>query len=307
MKIISMLIALGVLAFPAVASAGTIIATVGGWDIIEEDGGCSISMEFEGPGSSNFVFGHSYEHGIGFILTNGDWTSKKDEIYDIRFEVNNMVYTSKALGITHDYQKGFLTVFDEEFGADLEKDMAAGSNLHVFLGDQLIDRLSLEGTSAALASMKTCYARQKRKAIAAEAEKARWQDLPKNPFADENKAVKPGQTTSPVPRGNPGSWINSGDYPSQSLREHNEGTVSFKLTVGANGRATSCKITESSGYADLDSTTCANITRRARFDPMIDRNGNPVESEWSNQVRWDLPEGIEGDADVSSTTTPPAL
>lgn len=95
---------------------------------------------------------------------------------------------------------------------------------------------------------------------------------------------------SAQPRGNPGNWATTNDYPSRALREDREGTTAFRVTVGANGQVQSCTITRSSGHADLDDATCKNITRRGRFTPATDGNGDEVSGTWSSQVRWQIPE-----------------
>jgi len=94
---------------------------------------------------------------------------------------------------------------------------------------------------------------------------------------------------SPQPKGNPGNWANSNDYPSRSLREEKEGVTRFSVQVGADGRVTSCSVTGSSGTPELDSTTCSLIQRRARFSPATDGEGNPTSGSWSSSVRWQIP------------------
>ena len=92
------------------------------------------------------------------------------------------------------------------------------------------------------------------------------------------------------PRGNPGSWATANDYPARALREEREGTTGFRVTVNAEGRVSNCTITRSSGHADLDEATCKNITRRARFRPATDGNGQPTTDTYSNAIRWVIPE-----------------
>jgi periplasmic protein TonB len=94
---------------------------------------------------------------------------------------------------------------------------------------------------------------------------------------------------NPIPKGNPGNWANTNDYPSRALQQEREGTTGFRVTVGANGRVTDCSITSSSGHPDLDQATCSNVTRRARFDPALDGSGNPTTGSYSNRVRWQIP------------------
>ena len=99
----------------------------------------------------------------------------------------------------------------------------------------------------------------------------------------------PPQRANPEPRGNPGSWANANDYPSRALREEREGTTRFRLTVNADGRVSDCQITGSSGHPDLDDAACKNLTRRARFRPALDANGDPTTGSYSNAVRWQIP------------------
>ena len=94
----------------------------------------------------------------------------------------------------------------------------------------------------------------------------------------------------PTPRGNPGRWVSNRDYPSRAEREEREGTTRFRVTVGANGRVTSCQVTGSSGHSDLDSAACSLIERRARFNPATDGNGKDTTGTWSSAFRWEIPE-----------------
>ena len=94
---------------------------------------------------------------------------------------------------------------------------------------------------------------------------------------------------SPVPRGRPGDWANANDYPSRALREEKEGVTRFRVSVGPDGRVTSCDITGSSGTPELDSATCSLVTRRARFTPATDGEGQPTSGSWGNSVRWQIP------------------
>lgn len=91
------------------------------------------------------------------------------------------------------------------------------------------------------------------------------------------------------PKGNPGSWATTNDYPSQALREERQGTTRFRVTVGPDGRVTDCTVTGSSGSPDLDATACAKIRQRARFNPATDGEGQPTTGSYSNAIRWVIP------------------
>jgi periplasmic protein TonB len=98
-----------------------------------------------------------------------------------------------------------------------------------------------------------------------------------------------GPTTQAQPRGNPGTWATTNDYPSRALREERSGTTGFRVTVDTSGRVIDCQVTSSSGHADLDQATCQNVTRRARFRPAME-DGEPVQGTYSNRVRWVIPD-----------------
>jgi len=98
-----------------------------------------------------------------------------------------------------------------------------------------------------------------------------------------------GPSSPAQPRGNPGSWATDADYPQKALREERSGTTGFRVTVGTDGRVVDCTITSSSGSPDLDEATCKNVTRRARFKPALE-DGQPVQSTYTNRIRWVIPQ-----------------
>lgn len=101
--------------------------------------------------------------------------------------------------------------------------------------------------------------------------------------------IMPASGANPVPIDNPGLWVTTNDYPAAALRENREGTVGFALTIDANGKVSGCRVVFSSGFADLDSTTCALITQRARFSPGRNARGIAQTGYYSNRVRWQIP------------------
>ena len=91
------------------------------------------------------------------------------------------------------------------------------------------------------------------------------------------------------PKNNPGSWATTNDYPSRALSQEREGTTSFRVTVGSDGKVSDCQVTGSSGHGDLDAATCSNVKRRARFDAAKDKDGNPTSGSYANRVTWRIP------------------
>jgi protein TonB len=92
------------------------------------------------------------------------------------------------------------------------------------------------------------------------------------------------------PSNDPGAWVTTNDYRSSWINREMVGTASFKVQVGANGRAESCLITRSSGHDVLDKATCDLISKRARFQPAKNSKGEKVGGSYSSSVRWQLPE-----------------
>ncbi len=66
------------------------------------------------------------------------------------------------------------------------------------------------------------------------------------------------------------------DYPRSASRARAGGTVIARFAVGADGRATGCRVTRSSGHADLDATTCRLIEKRFRYAPARGADGRAV-------------------------------
>lgn len=93
-----------------------------------------------------------------------------------------------------------------------------------------------------------------------------------------------------VPRGNPAGWVSDSDYPARDLREGSQGRVGFALSLGADGRVTSCRVTSSSGHAGLDEATCTLVARRARFSPAVGPDGLASAGSYSGTIRWVIPD-----------------
>ena len=110
---------------------------------------------------------------------------------------------------------------------------------------------------------------------------------------------RPNPVPSPVPSftpkaarplGNTANWVTTNDYPTSGLRGEHEGSTRYRLSVDTAGKVTNCAVTASSGFADLDSATCATLARRAKFTPATDDSGAKVAGSYSGTVTWRLPE-----------------
>jgi TonB family protein len=80
------------------------------------------------------------------------------------------------------------------------------------------------------------------------------------------------------------------DYPESAVRNQEQGSVAFRLRVGADGRPAGCSVTGSSGSTILDTTTCALLMERARFEPARDGRGRATTDELNGRIVWRLPD-----------------
>lgn len=96
-----------------------------------------------------------------------------------------------------------------------------------------------------------------------------------------------------IPKGDPADWITVQDWPEHPVRTVEQGTVEFRLEIGRDGRPAACRITQSSGFDALDSTTCILLMRRAKFWPATNDKSEPVDGSWSGRMHWDYPDDEE--------------
>ena len=82
--------------------------------------------------------------------------------------------------------------------------------------------------------------------------------------------------------------IRDSDYPDAAYDARAGGVVQLSFVVMPNGRVRNCKVTRSSGRADLDSTTCRLIERRFRYRPARDADGKPIAETVRGRHVWEV-------------------
>ncbi len=89
---------------------------------------------------------------------------------------------------------------------------------------------------------------------------------------------------------NQGRWARQiqDNYPRSAERAGEEGSVGVRVTIGADGRVSNCTVTSSSGSSALDSGACDGMRRYARFNPALDRAGNPITDTYSTRIVYQL-------------------
>jgi protein TonB len=76
------------------------------------------------------------------------------------------------------------------------------------------------------------------------------------------------------------------DYPEAAARVRAAGTVFIRFRIGSDGRVHDCRVTRSSGFAVLDSTTCRLVEQRFRYIPARDGAGRAVDDSASTSFTW---------------------
>lgn len=90
------------------------------------------------------------------------------------------------------------------------------------------------------------------------------------------------------PLQSPGEWIKSFDYPRDMLFAGQPALVSFRLSVGADGVPTACHIQVTTRAKSFDDAVCKSVMKRARFEPALDAQGQPLASFYQNSVRFEI-------------------
>ena len=90
-------------------------------------------------------------------------------------------------------------------------------------------------------------------------------------------------------KANLASYVSDEDYPTNAVRNEEQGTTRFRLAVGPDGKVKDCTVTSSSGSSALDSTTCRLMKQRARFTPARNNRDEATSDTVASAIRWVLP------------------
>jgi protein TonB len=76
------------------------------------------------------------------------------------------------------------------------------------------------------------------------------------------------------------------DFPKKTRSLRAGHAVTVEMTVGADGRASGCRVVKPSPDAEADRIVCELAEKRFRFRPKTDSAGNPVAARYRWQQRW---------------------
>jgi TonB family protein len=83
-------------------------------------------------------------------------------------------------------------------------------------------------------------------------------------------------------------WVKNTDYPTDLVLQGIQGTTRVRFLVDIEGRASDCRLIQSSGSVDLDSITCSVIVKRARYLPAKTTDGTAVPSIVALSFSWEI-------------------
>jgi TonB family protein len=109
-------------------------------------------------------------------------------------------------------------------------------------------------------------------------------------------------STPPSPRSSRNAEFLQKNYPPVALARGEQGRVAFEITVEPDGFLSSCVITKSSGFPNLDRETCDFLVKYARPNPARSAEGRAVQVTQQGHIDWKLPAGVRQLASAKATT-----
>ncbi|MDB5662158.1 MAG: hypothetical protein JWN59_496 [Sphingomonas bacterium] len=155
---------------------------VGGWTVAasKDAKGCFLTREYDHAGETTLLLGLDSDGTNHLSVLNTNWSIKAKDRLELTFRLSNGSFPRHfAVGIATGGKQGFVTSFGTEFPAQF----GASRSLHIFRGDVPVERLTLDGSGAAVAALRNCVDVQRTRPAVAAAEKRPSDTIPEDPFA----------------------------------------------------------------------------------------------------------------------------
>jgi hypothetical protein len=155
---------------------------IGSWTIsASKDGkGCFLTREYDRTGATTLLLGLDSDGTNHLSVLNANWSIRPKDRLELTFRLSTSSFPKHfAVGMAADGKQGFVT----SFGAKFPAQFAGSRALDIFRGDVPVERLSLEGSGAAVAELRRCVAAQRAKPAATADEAGDPDSIPKDPFA----------------------------------------------------------------------------------------------------------------------------
>lgn len=281
-----------ILLMPTKAYAAASWGAVEGWEVFEasDSSYCGMAMKYEGKGRTTLIYAKKPDNSVDIIVQNSNWTSKKTDQYQMSLVFDDSTYDVHAIGTGENYQsKGFGLTLAPESAKIIASKISHSSGLRIYLGDNLVDDLSLKGTASAIKVIDICLDLISIEQAAAAREKAKLAHIPDDPFANPAIPSAPKLVIKSRPVTAKSGYIDSNDYPADALEKRIGGQVQILLTINEYSQPVKCKIISGSGNKSLDNSTCLIVAKRLRFDAALDENGKATTGTIEKTVIWSPP------------------
>jgi hypothetical protein len=155
---------------------------IGDWTVAasKDQKGCFLTRDYDGAGKTTLLLGLDGD-GINHLsVLNANWSIKPKDQLTLTFRLSGGGYDDHgAVGMAADGKQGFVTSFEAKFPGYF----AASKALNIFRDDVPVAQLSLAGSGAAVAALRTCVSVRGAAAPAGARAKRRVDGIPTDPFA----------------------------------------------------------------------------------------------------------------------------
>lgn len=175
-------VAVGLLAGVPAVAGDYATREVGAWTVAaSRDGkGCFLTREYDRAGRTTLLLGLEVDGTNHLTVLNANWSIKPKDRLELTFRLAKASFPKHfAVGMASGGKQGFVT----DFGAKFPADFAASSTLQIFRGNVPVERLSLDGSGAAVAELRRCVEGQRGKPAGGAREKEPSNGIPIDPFS----------------------------------------------------------------------------------------------------------------------------
>jgi hypothetical protein len=155
---------------------------VGAWTVAaSRDGnGCFLTREYDRPGETTLLLGLEVDGTNHLTVLNANWSIKPKDRLELTFRLSKASFPKHfAVGMASGGKQGFATSFGSKFPAHF----AASASLDISRGNVPVERLSLDGSGAAVAELRRCVDAQRTKPAGTAREKKSSDSIPIDPFS----------------------------------------------------------------------------------------------------------------------------
>ena len=260
------------------------IAPSGSWTLAPGDGDCTLSRDYgAGADAKTLGFRPSWSGAIEVILLVTPVSSDRTVHFDpvkIRLGTNKeIIQTASQSGIVGKQRvtEIFRTRPDAKTDDPTLPDPPIASTITLQVGKQDPVTFAMPGAVAGFAALAKC-------------QDALMDRLGVFPY-ERRRFVRDRTGTDAIvsPIGNPAAWITADDYPTTALKAGQQGDSVIFWTITKDGVVKDCRTLFSSGFASLDQAACNALTRRGRYLPALNEQGQAVAIHNARRVLWRLP------------------